>query len=171
MKKEYYFSSQRLTFRTITEFDARQISIWRSDSRIIRYFKNPIKVSESDQLKWYNNTYLQDLSRFEFLVLCDGNPLGFVSLSDIHNGIGEVGYAIGDSSYRNKGYSKEMIGAICKFGSIEFSIKEFIAVIHRDNIASIKAAASVGFCYESESNDFFVYKRIGPPDVMIDIPV
>ena len=169
MKKEYFFSSQRLIYRTITESDAKQMSIWRSDYRIIRYFKNPVKVSESDQLKWFNNIYLHDLSRFDFLVLCDDNPVGFVSLSGIQNCIAEVGYAIGNPLYHNKGLSKEMIGAICKFGSLVFDIKEFIAVIHRDNIASIKAASSVGFCQKSVSGDFLIYKRIGTPNVNIDI--
>lgn len=160
MKKEYEFSSERLFFRTIKESDSKQISVWRSDDRIIRFFKNPTSVSEIEQINWYNNSYLNDYSRYDFIVFYDDNPVGFVSLTDIHNDTAEVGYAIGEVSFQKKKLSKEMIEAICSFGSKEFNISRFAAIVHRNNIASIKAASSAGFSIEGEEGDFIVLNRL-----------
>lgn len=167
MKKEYCFSSERLCYRTIKEQDSRLISLWRSDKNIIKYYRNSIPVSLESQKFWYNNKYLLDESRVDFIVYYNDYPIGFVALIDIDDKGAEVSYTIGNHDFQNKGFSKEMIESICCFGSEIFNINTFIAEVHHDNIISQKAAISAGFEYYIENGVFIKFKRVGSPNVKI----
>ena len=52
----YAFISERLSFRSITVEDTREIVKWRSDPDIIRYFKNPRPLTIEEHLKWYQHS-------------------------------------------------------------------------------------------------------------------
>lgn len=167
MIKEYIFFSERLKYRTINASDSKLISNWRSDWDIIQYYKNPVKVSYEAQIKWYNERYLTDSTRIDFIVSYNDIPIGFVALININDDTAEVSYTIGEKNYKNKRFSKEMIESICCFGSDKLGINSFVAEIHGNNLPSQKAAESAGFGIYKEVGEFYCYIREGCPDVKI----
>lgn len=161
MKLEYSFKDDFFSYRTITEDDAEIIVRWRSNPEIIRYYCNTVPVSMESHLEWYRNKYLINDSRYDFLIFHNDIPIGFSALTDIDfcEKSALLNYTIGNFEYRGKGLSEKIIGSMLEFGNKEFNIKNFIAVIHKENIMSQHSAASQGFVLYNKSKTFYEYRR------------
>ena len=68
--------------------------------------------------------------------------LSFKGISE--NGIVEIGYGINDG-YENKGYTTEAVGAVVKWASEQFNVKQIEAEAEEDNYASIRVLEKCGF--------------------------
>lgn len=161
MRGEYSFVSERLKYRSIQESDTDILALWRSNPAIIKYYYNPNPITREAHLDWYKNSYLNDTSRLDFLVLDKTNPVGFAALThiDLEKHVCEINYTIGTPDYTGCGLSVEMINAVCGFGYTEFQLSEFIAMIHKDNTVSHRAALSAGFLLTNSDNTFWAYRR------------
>lgn len=161
MRGLYSFTSERLWYRSIRESDTDILVSWRSNPSVIRYYYNPNPVTKETHLSWYHNCYLNDHSRIDFLALDKTVPVGFVALThmDLKKHICEINYTIGNPDYTGCGLSVEMINAVCGFGNTEFQIYEFIAEIHRDNMASQRSALSAGFTITDSKSVFRTYRK------------
>ena len=76
----------------------------------------------------------------------------------------ELGYRV-FSSYRNKGYATEAVGAIMEWAQVRFGINCFVASVAPGNIPSNRLIASFGFVKVAEVIDDidgleYVYLRI-----------
>lgn len=147
LKKNYNFEYDCLSFRAISLYDTDNIVRWRSDEEIIKYYYNPIPITKESHIKWFNDIYLNTSSRYDFIVILDEMPIGFTSILniDFNSKSAEISYTIGELAARGKGLGVKMLSAMVEFGFEEFSIKQFIAGIRKDNAASIKTAISAGF--------------------------
>ncbi len=163
MRKDDSFLSERLFFRGINEQDTDCLVRWRSDPRIIRYCNNPVPLVEQSHLYWYQEKYLKSSNRFDFIVIDRilNKKIGFMGIKDIdwESRQGEISYAIAEKNFLQKGYAKEAIWALLKY--IQRDIKLAYAIIHQDNIASIKTVSSLGFilggCVKAP---FFRYEKM-----------
>lgn len=161
MKGDYAFHSCRLAYRSIREEDAGILVLWRSDSRIIKYYRSQKPLTEQEHLAWYRDRYLEDASRLDMLVLDGQVPVGFAALvhMDFDAGAAEINYTIGNMDYTGRGLGREMINAVCRFGYGEFGISKFRAVIHKENHASRRAAQSAGFVPARLEGIFLDYRK------------
>ena len=157
------FESDRLLFREICAADAKQIVKWRSTPAIYRYFRNPKPLTLENHLAWFANTYQNDPTRIEFLIIEKESmlPIGMVGMSNWNEGTssGEVGYTIGEASGQGKGYASEAVSSIIH----EFSRKGLsvcVATIHQDNAASRKVVEKNGFSLvETLDDGFLMYQK------------
>lgn len=144
LAKDHAFSSERLTYRGISESDALLIVGWRSDPENYRWFRRQSPVTLAQHLSWFRR-YLDDPTRYDFIVLDpDGAPVGTAGLSAIHGGSCEVNYMIGEESARGRGYATEAVRAMCSLAFAELGVSRVEARILSDNEASLRTAMAAG---------------------------
>jgi len=159
-QKNESFESVRLSYREICAADAEDIVRWRSDPAIYRYYRVPQPLTIKDHLKWYENTYFNDLSRFDFIIIKKESltPVGIVGIHSLNGNFGEVGYTI-DTTFQGQGYATEAVNAIVSKYSKE-GINVFHAEIHHENIASIGVIEKCGFIFNKHlESGFLLYER------------
>lgn len=160
MCKDDTFESERLFYRGIMEEDADYLVKWRSDPELIQHFGDPKPVTTENHLAWYRQTYLGDTRRYDFLILDKqtGIPVGTVGIKDLEPAHArcEISYMIAERSYQRKGLAKEAITAMMRRMQKE-DIYNFIAVIHEDNLASIRTVQRLGYKLSAQEGCFAQY--------------
>lgn len=158
------FSTPQFICRGITFADSSQISLWRSNPDLIRFFSNPEPVSLEMQQRWFLQSYLTDGNRFDFLVLAAGTkePVGFVGAShiDYDKGSCYLGYAIAQDSWRGRRCASELVSSLITFLCRSLGIHTFFAVVHRENFPSCRLVTRLGFSPMGREGDFITYRKI-----------
>lgn len=146
LNKKDAFQSDRLLFRGIEEQDADTIVQWRSNPTLIQYSFDKIPLTKKRHLQWFSQ-YKFDVYRLDFLIIkkVTLEPIGIVGLRaiDMRKKEAEISILIGKS--QGDGYGVESIRAICQYGKDIFILKRVWAVIHMNNLISIKAFEKAGF--------------------------
>lgn len=161
MDKEFQFESDRLFYRGIERKDATILVQWRSDSDIIRYFANPIALSLSEHIKWFER-YLTDKTRYDFMIIHkrDLEEIGFVGINHIKNQSGFINYTIGNKKYRRQGYATEAVIALCDCFYKWEGINQFLSQVHRKNITSQEVMRRLKFKKKEEGESFIIFERL-----------
>ena len=163
MNKCESFESERLLYREINEQDADLIVKWRSNPEVFRFFRNPIPITHENHKRWYENSYLNDMSRYDYIMSeKDSNlRIGCVGASNINNSDKsfEIFYFIGELGFQGRGLACEAVAALVE--KMYYKGNEITyAEIHRENIASIKIIQKLHFSVHSESESFILFKKI-----------
>lgn len=150
-------STERLLLRGILEDDAKEIVGWRSDPEVYKYFKSPHKISVEEHLNWFNNSYLYNENRFDWICIRkkDGKKIGVFGIVTDDEKV-EINYLL-DSGAQHKGYAKEGISALVKYARENFGGKLIVAEIHKNNLPSIAVVSKLGFKLISSHDDFVIY--------------
>ena len=148
LDKGYRFESERLSFRGIAVEDAETIVGWRNEPKNYKNFLNAKPITLESHLAWFRR-YLNDSSRYDFMIFESGKPIGTCGLSAIVDKSCEANIMIGDVSCRGKGYATEACKAITEVAFDELGVDRVVAHILPHNTASIKMFQSCGF-FESE---------------------
>lgn len=155
------WENEEVVLREISADDAGLIVRWRSDPDVYRFFKNPRKITLEEHLAWFDRCYLPDADRFDFIVLTpNGDPVGTVSAvwePEAH--CVEVSYLI-CPEHRRKGWARKALRAVCGFSLGRWPVREFVAVVHRQNHASMSFIQGQGFAREKEAGPFFIYRKV-----------
>lgn len=154
-------NTNRLLLRNICEEDAEDIVKWRSDPRIYKYFISPHKITVQEHLNWYNNIYLNDSNRYDWMAVdYSGNNVGIFGIKrkNMNEDVAEISYILAPEK-RGYGYAKEALVAIQNFLIEKWKCKFVIAEIHKNNIDSIKFAQKLGMKLISDKGKFVVYKN------------
>ena len=152
------FESSILEYREICLDDSECIVQWRSTPSVYKYFQRSEPLSLEDHLSWYNQHYLNDSTRIDYMILhkVDRIPIGIVTVSDLQKLSMQVGYLVGAVNYQRQGYATEAINALIREYQHK-GVSSFYAEIHRDNEASIKTIEKCGFVYEKHIDALFLH--------------
>ena len=103
-------NSERLRFTEITEKDAENIVAWRSDPNVYQYFVFAHKITLEEHLKWYNERYLQDDTRVDYIACLQNTeePIGVFGIKKVDGESAEVNYLLKPVA-QGKGYAKEAV--------------------------------------------------------------
>ena len=137
---------------TLTSFNsehAQQLVAWRNDESIIKYFLNPKPLEMKDHLNWYNNSYLLDDDRIDFVITDkeSGEAAGTAGIKNIGSKNIELSYAIGNFDMRGRGFAKEAAQMLMDFAKKEFGATRASALIHEENAPSRGFILNLGFAY------------------------
>jgi len=162
MDKNSTFSSERLYFRGINENDTGTLISWRSDPKMIRYFRRTKPITKEGHEQWYINVYSQAHDRFDFIVIEKKakKAIGTVGVShiDYKKSSCEISYMIADPDYQRKGYAVEAISTMMGMMMRE-NVFKFFAEVHEKNIASRRTIEKLNFIYCREKLPFIIYYR------------
>lgn len=162
MTKDMAFESGRLFYCGINLTDTDNIVRWRSDPELIKYFRTTIPITKESHLNWYENLYIKDPTRFDFVIVEKESRVGIGTVGaaniDRADGSFEISYMIGEPNFQRKGYASEAIAAMLRFMRSE-GIRTAIAEIHKDNTASVNMVQKLGFTERFCNGDFikFIY--------------
>jgi len=160
MNKQETFESKRLLFKGISEQDFDYLVKWRSNLDLIKYFRNPTPITKESHISWYEKSYLNDLTRYDFVVIDknSGQKIGTVGVNsiDYEKGTCEISYIIAENDFRRKGFASEAVLTMINKVRME-GILTVHAEIHKENLASIKMIQKLGFNKISEQGDISIF--------------
>ena len=153
LNKQTAFESDRLYFQGIDSEDCDRILCWRNSLPDNCFAARPALLTLQMQLDWYQNSYLNDNSRIDFLIRekDEGCPIGVVGVKnlDYSGHKGEISYLIGEPEARGKGYAAESVRALCALLN-ENGITVICAKIYNSNMESKAIVMKNGFCLVAE---------------------
>ena len=154
------FQTERLILRGINESDATEIVEWRSDPEVYKYFKSPHKITIPEHFSWFNNSYLFNENRMDWMCIekGTGKKIGVFGVA-IDGDTVELNYLLAPDA-QHKGYATEAIRAIILHAKEKWPKKKMIAEIHKDNDASSRLMEKQGFQYRSANGNFEIYERL-----------
>ena len=154
--------TERLCLREITSDDAELIVKWRSEPDVYKYFKNSVKITKKDHLNWFENSYLENDLRTDYMAVLNETdiPVGVFGLiiSEENRKEAEVSYILG-KEYIGRGYAGEALTGLALWAKEKRKIKTLVAVIHMDNTASLRFAENLGFVETERFNPFIKLKK------------
>lgn len=122
---------------------------WRNNPDYRKYYREYRESNLEDQIKWYEETMMKDNSWLHFAVKPIEEPnklIGVVCLNHIHSvyRTAEFGITLGDISYRGKGYGKDMLLTIIKYGFDQLNLNRIWCEVYSNN-ESIHLYRKIGF--------------------------
>ncbi len=152
--------TERLILRGINETDVIEIVEWRSDPEVYQYFKSPHKITVQEHFNWFNNSYLQNDKRMDWMCIekGSGKKIGVFGLI-IHEDEAEINYLLAPDA-RHKGYATEAIRSLMEFAD-SIHVPHVIAEIHKKNEPSVRLVRRLGFELEKAGEDFEIYGKSG----------
>ena len=146
--------------REITAEDTEMIVEWRSASGTYRFFKNPRKITREEHILWFTQQYMSNMNRFDFIVCTpSGEPVGSASaVWKPEERKVEVSY-LTRPECRRQGWAQKALRAVCRFSQGRWPVREFVAVVHRQNTASAELIKGQGFTIEAENGVFCIYRK------------
>jgi len=159
--------TERLLLRQLTNDDAQEIFIHRSDKRILEFLDIPVSKSMEDALAFIskiNNLIAANESAYWGIQLIGRQEIiGSICLwnVDYEEEKAETGYVL-HPDFQGKGYMQESIAAVIKFGFQKLNLKKMVAEVHHDNLPSINLLRRNGFAFDSVSEDCEIYSLQNP---------
>lgn len=161
MKSVPVLRTERLVLRGIEPEDASFIVKLRSDPDVYPFFLNPHKLTEEEHLLWYQNRYLPDENRADWIgVDREGSKVGIFGARRVRSGKreAEINYILARKCY-GKGYAGEAIERIMLYCAEEWQARRFVAEIHKENVQSIHFAESHGFTRGKQNGLFYLFTK------------
>jgi len=146
--------TSRLILRDIGLYDAQNLLEMDLDERVTKYTgQNPIGTIEQaiDVVRMIMNQYAENgVGRWAVIEKQSGEFLGWTGLK-FHNEMENNQIDFYDLGYRfkythwNKGFATEASLACIKIGFEQLNLEKIIAMVHPNNLASMKVADKCGF--------------------------
>lgn len=151
--------TKRCLVREICLKDTPKIVEWRNDPEVYKYFKNPIKLDIDNHVKWFNESYLANPDRIDFVALLKDSfePIGSFHINKINNDSAEVSYLL-DYHFRGKGYASEILLALEDIFYKKWNVSIFVAEIHKENTNSLYFIEKMGYMRINEKGNFLIYQ-------------
>jgi hypothetical protein len=129
--------------------DMPKLLEWRNDPNNRKYYREYKESNLEDQIKWYENTMMVDPTWHHFVVKPINDPnkiIGVTFLNHIHPiyRTGEFGITLGDPEYRGKGYGKDMLLTLIKYGFEQLNLNRIWCEVYSNN-DSVHVYRNIGF--------------------------
>ncbi|MBR1444127.1 MAG: GNAT family N-acetyltransferase [Firmicutes bacterium] len=150
MKHKYYAEYKNIKLRPLEEKDIEQLRIWRNDLRTTRFLRPIGQITKEMQVQWFEN-YIKDDEQIIFAIdeISELNRMvGSLALYDLkpNSDTCEIGkIQIGDLEAHGKGIGRCSFVMAMKIAVEKLNIKNFVAEVHRDNIAARTNYFKIGF--------------------------
>jgi len=153
-------SSDSLTLRPVRRDDCYLLWCWANDPVVREASTNTEPIPWEEHGNWFKNKMESDTC-WLYILEYRGNPIGQIRFDQIACGEAEVSVSI-DFSMRGRSYGTKIIQLGVKRMCRETNLARFTAYIRPDNIASMRAFRSAGFCKESTEfrNNIELYKLV-----------
>ena len=162
MKTADVICTDRLILSGISEKDTDFAVGLRGDEEVYRFFKNPHKITEEEHLNWYKNIYSLDKCRYDWVAVekASNQRVGIfgVMRENESSSVAEINYIL-DKNYRGMGFAREAINAVILWAKNNWCSDTAIAVVHKDNLNSIRFALNEGFTQTEKDGAFYTFRK------------
>lgn len=138
-----------IRLRALEPSDLEVLYIWENDPDVWRVSGTLSPISR-ERLAHFIEEQSYDIyttRQMRLIIEAEGMIVGSLDIFDFdpqHRRFG-IGILIYEDDYRRKGYAKEVITEVVKYGRNTLNLKQIWATIAADNIASIALFESCGF--------------------------
>lgn len=135
--------------------DIEIVRIWRNTDRILRSTISKKKISESEQIKWFES--LTDKDKY-FKIIYKGSFVGVASLSwnELTQNF-DPGVFIGDETYASTGIGVISAFLLTKYAFSCLGLNELTAKILGENKAAIRMNKMLGYEFHSSDGNLVIY--------------
>lgn len=142
-------TSRNIRLRALEPSDIEVLYLWENDPDVWRISGTLSPISR-ERLAHFIEEQSYDIyttRQMRLIIEAEGMIVGSLDIFDFdpqHRRFG-IGILIYEDNYRRKGYAKEVITEVVKYGRNTLDLKQIWATIAADNIASIALFESCGF--------------------------
>ena len=124
---------------------------WMNDLDVLQYILRIRPMSIAEEEEWFANLHKrpEDVI-FEIASLESGAPIGACGFHKINasNRSAELGILIGDKALWGKGYGREAMGVLCRYGFDVLNLNRIGLQVYEYNVRGIRCYERVGFRHE-----------------------
>lgn len=147
-------NSNRLRLRAAEREDIPRFVRWLNDPEVYSTLALCYPLSQASEEKWFQS--MQDHHPAEQVLVIEikaaegWKPIGNVSFMDIAwvNHSAEVGIFIGERDEWGKGFGRDVMKLMLRYGFNELNFHRICLRVHADNLRGIKAYQYAGFKHE-----------------------
>lgn len=132
-----------VTLRPVRDDDAERLLEWRNDADAVRFSVSGRHVTGEDHARWFE-TRRHNPSVHLWIAEVDGTPVGQVRVDYEPDGVGVVSVAVAPA-HRGRGIGSEMLRAMAATVVAETTVCVLKALVHPDNVQSIRAFERAAF--------------------------
>lgn len=151
--------TERLILRQVRYSDRQEMFEIRSNRETMQYIPRPLAntVEDAEKVIEMINGFVERNERINWAMTEKGKDkligvMGYVNMNEgAHRS--EVGYVM-HHNFLRKGFAKEALGVVLKYGFDVMNLHSVEAIIRPDNEASIKLVESFGFVREAFFRDY-----------------
>ena len=122
--------------------DGERLLEWRNDPEAVRWSGSGRAVAAHEHRAWFERVLADPGHRLRIAVV-DGVDIGMVRV-DVEAGVGTVSIAVAPSA-RGRGFGRQMLRALAADVRADCQVRELVAAVHSENLASVRAFANVGY--------------------------
>ena len=138
--------------------DEQMVLEWRNHETARQFSRNQALITVEEHRQWIlSRCQLQVSNSLDFIFLDGERPVGLCRIDQIDLKIPEISILL-DPSISGMGYGNSILGISLQESSRTLKMREYLAIIHRENTASKKLFSKHGFIEISSNGDFLKYK-------------
>jgi RimJ/RimL family protein N-acetyltransferase len=141
----------RIYLSALTDQDSEQLFKWINNTELILFNSFYKPVHEPSHKQWFQSIVeKKDLVIFGIRLTENQKLIGSCQLFNIHPVFrsAELQIRIGEADELSKGYGKEAVHELIKYGFFQLNLERIYLQVFADNIRAIKAYEKAGFLKE-----------------------
>jgi diamine N-acetyltransferase len=145
---------KRVRLRAIERADLPQFVKWLNDPEVIENLELYVPLSLGQEENWYSKALTRPVVEQPMAIeVKEGEgwqTIGTLAFEEIHwhDHSSEVGIAIGDKAYWNKGYGTDALKLLLKYGFQTVGLNRIWLRVYETNQRGISAYTKAGFIHE-----------------------
>lgn len=146
-----FLKGERVGLRPPRKESIHAYLAWMNDLDILQYILRVRPMSLAEEEEWFANLSKRpDDVVFEIASVEAGAPVGSCGLHRISssNRSAELGIVIGDKSLWGKGYGREAMGLLCRYGFDVLNLNRIGLSVYEYNARGIRCYERLGFKHE-----------------------
>lgn len=141
---------EKTRLRAIEREDIPHFVEWLNDPEVAYYLGRLPLLSRADEEHWFEETVRDERHRILAIDTLEGVHIGSIGLHNLdwRNSSAELGIMIGDKNYWSKGYGRDAIRSLLRFGFGELNLHRIFLRVYDFNPRAIRCYENVGFKHE-----------------------
>lgn len=164
----YKYKMTQLSSRNIGHDDINYVLNWNKDIYFCLSNGWPLNRTNKAIFEWWDYVIESQSDKFQRKMLISNKTIiGYYDLYTPNDNIIELGIAIGDKNFRNKGYGSLLFSKITAEVSRKYPLKDIIAITDKTNIVAQRMIIKSGYRLENSdkyrsyiTNNELVYRYI-----------
>ena len=146
-KEALLYPKELVTLAPFTRAITEKMVTWFMDPEIMQWMYPGSGDTTAEDIQGWVDRILGDPKKHFFVIESDAEPIGIISVKQFAGmpTVGEIGIAIGEKQFQEKGIGKKSVAKMLEFAKNDLKMTDLIAVINPNNIRSIKLFSGAGF--------------------------
>ncbi len=145
------YEGKLVRLRAFDNSDLMHCLQWSNDYDLMRGASGailfPSTVDDEAREMGKNTSYSAGEYQFAIETLAEGKLIGKCGFTRVNwkNRLGEMAILIGEKAYRGKGFGRDAVGVLCRFGFEEMNLRKIKAAVFDFNIPALRCYEKCGF--------------------------